>query len=393
MSESSGFLPNIFVMTFYVNGIKQQKEQKYTVEILVYVEEESLVRKFLQAQNILILSVKEFTSDEKAFGDITMTVHHNNQDITILSKYTDIEKACEFFSFIGFDIQTINSKLQPISPAQSAEIIAKAKEKALEKQEKQEQAKQEQEAEKKKIYADDKLASAKEIILRVFEKVAITITRAEAVMDMQDMKKLTALTEELKKLRMGTNFEKISEVIQEIFALMEKIDTQRFDAQEAESELISPESVVRLTDVDRELERMENTEILKSIGAKIPLKNKDYAAFGSSAIFWKFLQKDMFKQFANVTKMLSSLYDIAEFVLLVVVSLLAVYTLFNQIYMFSVNQFGLAYSLMVVGLRGMVIFAARYFRNKNIGRLLLVIVVAILLHYVLLRAVTTNFAL
>ena len=41
----------------------------------------------------------------------------------------------------------------------------------------------------------------------------------------------------------------------------------------------------------------------------------------------------------------------------------------------------------------MVIFAARYFRNKNIGRLLLIIVVAILLHYVLMRAVTTNFAL
>ncbi len=47
-------------MTFYVNGIKQQKEQKHTVEILVAMEEESLVRTFLEGQNILILSIKKF---------------------------------------------------------------------------------------------------------------------------------------------------------------------------------------------------------------------------------------------------------------------------------------------------------------------------------------------
>jgi hypothetical protein len=351
------------------------------------------VRKFLEDQNILILSIKEFTSDKKDFGDISMTVQYKNQDMIILSKYIDIEKACEFFSFIGFALQTINSTLQPVSPAQSVEIIAKAKQASIQKKQHQSEVKKEEEAEQKKIYTSDKLTSVKEVVLSVFEKVATTITRAEATMDIEDMKKLTALTEELKKLRMGTNFEKISAVIQEIFALMEIIDNQRFAAQEAESELISPESVVRLTDVDRELERVENVEILKSIGIKISLKNKDYAVFGSSAIFWKFLQKDVLKKFTNIPKMLSSAYDVVELVLLIVVSLLAVYTLFNQIYMFSTNQFGLAYSLMVVGLRGMVVFAARYFRNRNIGRLLLVMVVAILLHYVLLRAVTTNFAL
>lgn len=79
--------------------------------------------------------------------------------------------------------------------------------------------------------------------------------------------------------------------------------------------------------------------------------------------------------------------------MLVVVSLLGVYTLANEIYLFAANQFGLAYTLMSVGLRGMVIFAARYLRNKNIGRLILIIALAILLHYLLMRAVTTNFAL
>lgn len=393
MSKSSSFLSDIFVMTFYVNGIKQQKDKKYTVEMLVYVENESLVRKFLEAQNILILSVKDFTSDEKAFGDITMTVQYNDQNIGILSKYTDIEKACEFFSFIGLNLQTINSNLQSVSSEKSAEIITKSKEKALEKKQHQIEVKQEEEAEEKNIYVDQNLVSAKQIILNIFEKIATTITRAESIIDIQEMKKINALTEELKKLRMGTNLEKITEVIQKIFLWIEKIDNQRFDLQKKESEYVFSESIIHLTDVDRELERMENIEILKSMGIKISLKNKDYVVFGKSALFWKFLQKDIFNKWGNISNILFPLYDIVEFILLIVISLFAVYTLFNQIYMFSINQFGLAYSLMVVGLRGMVIFAARYFRNKNIGRLLLVIVVAVLLHYILLRAVTTNFAL
>jgi len=150
---------------------------------------------------------------------------------------------------------------------------------------------------------------------------------------------------------------------------------------------------VTTVDVQRELERMENVKILKALHVKISLKNQDYAIFGPSAIYRKFLQKDILLKLSDISGLLRSLYDIAELVILVVVCLLGVYTLANEIYLFSVNQFGLSYMLMSIGLRGMVIFAARYFRDKNIGRLLLIILLAILLHYVLMRAVTTNFAL
>ena len=59
----------------------------------------------------------------------------------------------------------------------------------------------------------------------------------------------------------------------------------------------------------------------------------------------------MLLKFADVPGLLYSLYDIAELIMLVVVSLLGIYTLANEIYLFSVNQFGLAYMLMSVGLR------------------------------------------
>jgi hypothetical protein len=138
---------------------------------------------------------------------------------------------------------------------------------------------------------------------------------------------------------------------------------------------------------------MENVKILKSLHAHISLKNQDYASFGPWAIFWKFLQKDFLLKISDLWSLLYSLYDVTEFVLIVVITLLWIYTLANEIYLFSTNQFGLAFSLISVGIRAFVIFAARYFRNKSVGKLLLIMILAILMHYLMMRVVTTNFAL
>ncbi len=54
-------------MTFSVNGIKQEKDQKYTVELLMGVDSTLLARKLLEETGVLILSVKEFTEDKKTF--------------------------------------------------------------------------------------------------------------------------------------------------------------------------------------------------------------------------------------------------------------------------------------------------------------------------------------
>lgn len=64
---SSGFLPNIFVMTFSVNGIKQEKEEKHAVDILVCVDSLMLARNILEHHNILILSIHDYGEEHKAF--------------------------------------------------------------------------------------------------------------------------------------------------------------------------------------------------------------------------------------------------------------------------------------------------------------------------------------
>ena len=280
-------------MTFSVNGIKQEKNEKYTIEILVCVDAPLLARKILEEHNILILSLKEFPTDQKTFGDIYFTIKNNFQEISIVTKYTNIQEAANFFTLIGFDIDSINSFSKPLSQKEVDTIITNGQAAAAVKKADVRKQIIEKETEERKVYEDAHLESAKKIVERVFEKVDETIKRAAGQISNQDRKQLATLVEELKKVRMGTNFEKIREVIEDIFKLLEKINDDYYISIQNPNATISEESSVTTVDVAKEVERLENIRILKSLGAHIPLKNKDYSFFGSSAIYWKFLQKDL----------------------------------------------------------------------------------------------------
>jgi dGTP triphosphohydrolase len=252
-------------MTFSVNGIKQEKTGKYTVEMLVCVDAPLLARKILEKMNILILSVKEFPKDKKTFGDIYFTIKQNFQDIDIVTKYVDIQEACNFFTLIGFDIRGINSFSKPLSKKEVDNIIATSQAEAKKKKEEQEEKTKEIEESEKKVYADADLESAKKIISRVFEKIDETMKRSAGKISLQESKQIKSLTEELKKLRMGTNFEKIRTTIQELFKMIEKINDAYYASIQNPEATISDESLITNVDVEKELERMENVKILKSL--------------------------------------------------------------------------------------------------------------------------------
>lgn len=380
-------------MTFSVNGIKQEKTEKLKVEILVCVDASLLVRKILEQRNIMVLSLKEFAEDKQTFGDIYFTINLNYQEVEIVTKYEDIQEAANFFSFIGFDILTINSYSRPITPKEILPIIAQAKVEArTRKTEVQEQIER-IEAQENKVYRNEDLEAAKKIIIRVFEKIDQTTKRSAGTIGIQDMKKIHALTEELRKVRLGTNFEKIKTTIQAIFVMIEAINTQWYASIQDSASTILSESLVTPVDVERELDKMENIKILKSLGVKIEVKNQDYVVLGPYAIFWKFFQKDFMHKAADIGWLFYSLFDIIEFIFVAAVALLGVYTLANDAFLFSTNQYGFAFSMINIGIWWLVFFILRHLRNNFVSRLIVLAASAIVLHYLFMWLVTTNFAL
>lgn len=405
-------------MTFSVNGIKQEKNQKYTVEVLLCTDAILLARKILEENNILILSLKEFPTEKTTFGDIYFTIDFNFQNIEIVTKYTDIQEACNFFTLIGFDISSINSYSKKLSTQEISTIIANGLDNSASKKTEVWKHIKEHEEEERRVYEDVDLESAKKIIVRVFEKIEEATKRSANLISLQESKKLKSLAEDLKKVRMGTNFEKIRETIQEILKRIDSINLVWYASLSASKETIFSWSTVTLLDVDKELEKLENIKILKSLGAHIAIGNKDYSTLGSWAIFWKFFQKDFLSKMSNVWWLAYLAYDLVELVFVMILLVLGIYTIANSLYLFASNQYGFAHSLISIGIRWLLIFIVRYFRinrqksqwneaflddwsmsktvvyrNASFGRLVLLLLITVLVHYWLMRLVTTNFAL
>jgi hypothetical protein len=54
-------------MTFSVNGIKQENNEQQAIDMLVCVDSLALARTVLEHNNILILSIKEYTQKKEEF--------------------------------------------------------------------------------------------------------------------------------------------------------------------------------------------------------------------------------------------------------------------------------------------------------------------------------------
>lgn len=178
---------------------------------------------------------------------------------------------------VGFDIMDINSYSKPLPAKKIDVIIANSTLEVLKRKEEIEEQLQKKEAKEKKMYQDPTLEAAKKHIFRVFEKIDEMTKRGEGTTSIQDMKKIKSLSEDLRKLSLGTNIEKIREIVQDIFAIIEKVNVVWYQNSQSTGKRVLSNSLVTSVDVERELERMENIKILKSFGANISVQNKDYS--------------------------------------------------------------------------------------------------------------------
>lgn len=81
-------------MTFIVNGIRQEKNTQYPVEMLLDISSLSSAKQLLASYGILILTIKPYTQDKSTFGNISITLQYNKQIGMIVLKNPDIQNAC-----------------------------------------------------------------------------------------------------------------------------------------------------------------------------------------------------------------------------------------------------------------------------------------------------------
>jgi hypothetical protein len=210
----------------------------------------------------------------------------------------------------------------------------------LELQELQEQKKlekQQAQATEKKFFTDQNLVKAKEVIEWLTLKIAELLTEKKAYISSKDLKTIKEKEEELKKLRMGTNYEKIKEILQEMVALVESIEMAYFAEANKTSENIFPESVVSTIDAEKEVTVLEKVKKQMWFGGMVSPLQKDYQVFGDKIIFVNFLKKDLLNSINFVTPILFKIFDLLELFIFLVLVQLSLYSVLNLLFNFTDN--------------------------------------------------------
>ena len=378
-------------MTFIVNGIRQEKNTQYPVEMLLDISSLSSAKQLLASYGILILTIKPYTQDKSTFGNISITLQYNKQIGMIVLKNPDIQNACNNVVNRWAEVKSIDTYPSSITPIESEKIIAHAVA-LLSTTQSQQGQERTSTSESIAKYPDHELKQVKAIVELVFEKIRVIQNKAQDVMNSQEIKTLTTLTDNLKKIRMGNNIEKIREIIENIIDILSEIEKKYYADVSNISPIVSGSQITQ-QNVDQEISLWENIRILQSLGARISIKNKDYARFGKRAIIRKFIQQDCKIRCQNIAEIVYRSFDVAQLVIIMVTIAVGGYATVNDMYMLFANQVGLAYMAISMGVRGGEIMVARVVRNKNIGRSILIIGSMIGFHYLLMRIININFAL
>lgn len=385
-------------MTFVVNTIKQDVSNTKKTEnfqFLLDIESPLFVRKFIEESWLILLSLSDFSSQPESFWPVYITVTFENQHIRIVAKKEfTLKDLCSLFLSLWFVIEDANYFADPQTPQQVQKVIALcSKELDDQKQSEKIQQEQQQEAEKKIYYSDDGLEKAKQVIAWSLEKVNTLLTEKWAFVSAKDLRTIKEKVEELKKLRMGTNYEKIRDMLQELFSIVDRIEEEYYASLEDTSQSIFPWTMVTAVDLERQVSILEKVQKQQMFWGTIPVKRKDYVAFWDVLVYLFFLKKDFITLFQNILLYVYRIFDWLQIALLMLVVFLSLAVIYFLLFSPTTSLSSIYYSLFSLGFFWLLGYLFSLIKAKNPLFVGVLFVSMIIIYFISIPLLKHTFAL
>lgn len=370
-------------MTFVVNTIKQDSQgtqKPQNIQFLLEIESPLFARKFIEESSLVLLSLVDYSGAVDSFGPVYVVVSFENQRIRIVwKKDFSIRDLCLFFLRLWFVIEDCNYFLEPQTPEQTKKVLDLCK-KELDEQQQSEKAqiKQQQEAEKKIYYQDDWLEKAKQVIARSLEKVNSLLTDKWAFVSAKDLRTIKGKVEELKKMRMWTNYEKIRDMLQELFSIVDRIEEDYYASLEDTSQSLFPWTTVTSIDLERQVSVLEKVQQQQMFWGTVSVKRKDYVALWEILVYLMFLKKDFVHIFQNILLYVYRIFDWLQIGLLIILVVLWGSVVYFLLFSATTTLFPLYYSFFSLGFLGLLTFLFSFIKAKNplvVGMLFVLMIV------------------
>ena len=382
-------------MLWKISAIRQNEQISIDVNAVINGESDVEIREFFGAFKVIILSIEQYNEEtEWSFGDFFGTILYNEKQYRIVTQHPSAQEIAEQLISLWIPIETVNSISQPLTKEQSTQIIESIKTSIQAKQDAVQQKMQAKEDAHTKKFADEKVKK----ILWIAEQ---TITDMQQLWDKAawhvswtDLDRLKQLQGDLRKVRMGTNSEKITDVLEDIFMLMEKIEINYLDDIKESEYSIVKDSFVSNVDITGEYGKYKKAQqVLKAWTAKSKDDNY-YVFFGKIGLYQKFLWKELLPRIKNLFALLQTIHTVIEYSAIMLAIRIWLFMLYQEkvllldisdrwyLYLVHVGSFWVILSLLYLLLH-----------KKNILILFLELVIIIIGYIFLFNFFSINFAL
>ena len=384
------FLPTKIDMYFHIIGIKEDKNDKFNINIVLETNSISIAKDFLYFYNIVVLSISEYKKPISSFWELEISINHKQKNIKMFSSFEDIYTALKCFTMIGFDITYANfTNENKLLDNEVSEIIHKVKKEVAELQEIAKQEIQEQKEKEKKIYKDQKLNKILDISLSATKQIDLLLNNIDISKISHDkIRDIKLLSQELIKLRMGRNVDKMVEVLEKTYHKIYEI--QQESISHKTPKLLIPWSSISDLEMEQEAFKYQKAQNIKKIWTKRSKTDSYYLSFETVAIYINFLLKDIKLFFKNISLFFYKLFDYLEIFFIFIILSLSIFLRFSKVsYSLSQNLF-LYYFLIQSSVYWFVINIFKIFRKKTIKTNVFLLILALMSSYLIFLLIKNN---
>lgn len=289
-------------MYFHLIWIKEKDWKQHELDLLLQWDDENLVRGFLSHRWVVIVSLNEFKEKPEDFGAIKMSVLYNNAEIEILMKWEDLSEALYSMIFLGLNPKSANYLNDPVSEDEMNSIIASTNAKILAvNQEIQEKKEMEERMEQKK-YEESAISNSLKIINTEIDRIEQVIKAGQWVILWIEMKELEDYLNEMKKIRLWTNFNKMASLVFESHRLVKSAEAEIFKAYDSQKFAIDKNSSVTNVDVINDIfdsKRISEKWALQA--SSLTPGESVLNMLWPTTVFLKLLKRDIIHTFQNTT--------------------------------------------------------------------------------------------
>ena len=329
-------------MYFHLIWIKEKDWKQHELDLLLLWDDENLVRGFLSHRWVVIVSLNEFKEKPEDFGTIKMSVLYNNAEIEILMKWEDLSEALYSMMFLGLNPKSANYLDDPVPEDEMNSIIASTNSKIhAVNQEIQERKEMEEKKEQKK-YEEAAIWDSLKIVNAEIDRIEQVIKAWEWVILWLEMKELEDYLNEMKKIRLWTNFNKMATLVFESHALVKTAEAEIFKAYDSQKFAIDKNSSVTNIDVINDIfdsKRISEKWALQA--SSLTTGESVLNVLWPATVFLKLLKRDIIHTFKTTSadEIFGVVMDMVEYFVLTAIIVLSILWLIAPL--IWVNNFSL----------------------------------------------------